>query len=65
MVKNMPANARDIRDVGWIPALGRSLEKEMATHRSILAWKIPLQRSLVGYSPGDGEELDTAEHTAQ
>ena len=26
------------------------LEKEMATHFSILAWEIP-QRSLVGYSP--------------
>ena len=24
MVKNMPANAGDTRDVGWIPALGRS-----------------------------------------
>ena len=27
------------------------LEKEMATHSSILAWEIPGQRSLVGYSP--------------
>ena len=26
------------------------LEEEMATHSSILAWRIP-QRSLVGYSP--------------
>ena len=25
----------------WIPGPGRSLEKEMATHPSILAWKIP------------------------
>ena len=28
-------------DPGSIPGLGRSLEKEMATHFSILAWKIP------------------------
>ena len=28
-------------DLGSIPALGRSLEKEMATHSSILAWEIP------------------------
>ena len=28
-------------DVGSIPGLGRSLEKEMATHSSILAWEIP------------------------
>ena len=27
------------------------LEKEMAIHSSILAWKIHGQRSLVGYSP--------------
>ena len=37
-VKNLPANAGD---TGLIPGLGRSLEKEMATHSSILAWKIP------------------------
>ena len=28
-------------DMGSIPGLGDSLEKEMATHSSILAWKIP------------------------
>ena len=28
-------------DPGLIPGLGRSLEKEMATHFSILAWRIP------------------------
>ena len=27
------------------------LEKEMATHSSILAWRIPRTRSLAGYSP--------------
>ena len=26
-------------DLGSIPGLGRSMEKEMATHSSILAWK--------------------------
>ena len=85
MVKNLPANAGDVRDSGLIPGLGRSLggghgnplqysclenpmdrgawqeatvhgvaksqtqlselmeslEKEMETHSSILAWKIP------------------------
>ena len=24
MVKNLPANAEDLRDMGWIPGLGRS-----------------------------------------
>ena len=41
MGKNLPANAGDIRDVGSIPGWGRSLEQEMATHSSTLAWKIP------------------------
>ena len=41
MVKNLPANVRDIRDVGLLPGLGRSLEKGMETHSSILAWRIP------------------------
>ena len=41
MVKNLPANARDtetrVQSLGWEDPLG----KEMATHSSILAWKIP------------------------
>ena len=28
-------------DAGLIPGSGRSLEKEMATHSSILVWEIP------------------------
>ena len=37
----------------WVQSLGREdpLEKEMATHSSILAWKSHGQRSLVGNSP--------------
>ena len=38
MVKNLPANAGD---VSLILGLGRSLEKEMATHSNIPAWRIP------------------------
>ena len=34
MVKNLPANAGDAREVGLIPGSGRS-------HSSILAWEIP------------------------
>ena len=41
VVNNLPANAGDTRDVSSIPGSGRFLEKEMATHSSILAWKIP------------------------
>ena len=38
-------------DPGSIPESGRSLEKEMATHSSILAGESHGQRSLAGYSP--------------
>ena len=41
VLKNLPANAGDVRDVDSIPGLGRSLEKGMATHSNILAWRIP------------------------
>ena len=41
MVKNPPANSGDARDAALIPGSGRSLEEEMATHSSILAWRIP------------------------
>ena len=37
MVKNLPANVRDIKDVGWFPGLGRSLEDGIVTHYSIVA----------------------------
>ena len=40
-VKNPPANPGDIRDVGFIPGQEDSLEEGMATHSSILAWRIP------------------------
>jgi len=39
--KESICQCRRHRDVGSIPGLGRSLEKEMETHSSILAWKIP------------------------
>ena len=39
VVKNPPANAGDTRDPGSIPGPKDPLEKEMATHSSILAWK--------------------------
>ena len=37
VVKNLLANAGDIRDVSSILGLGRSLEEDLATHSSILA----------------------------
>ena len=40
-----------------------ALEKEMATHSSVLAWRIPGQRSLVGCCLWGHTELDTTEVT--
>ena len=44
----------------WVLSLGREdrLEKEMATHSSILAWRIPWTEEPVGH-----KELDTTEVT--
>ena len=41
MVKNLPTNAGDARDMGSAPGSGKSLKEELAPHYSILAWKIP------------------------
>ena len=41
VVKNPPGNARDIRDEGLIPGLGRSPGEGNSNTLSILAWEIP------------------------
>ena len=47
----------------WVRSLGQEdpLEKEMATHSSILAWRILWTRSLAGYSLWGCRESDTTE----
>ena len=40
VVKNLPTNAGDIRDVGSVPGLVDPLEEGMTTHSSILARRI-------------------------
>ena len=47
MIKSPPAMHTQVRSLGWKDPLERS----MATHASIVAWKIHGQRSLAGYSP--------------
>ena len=59
MVKNLPANAGD---VGSVPRLGRSLKKEMATHSSIVAGKIPRTEECGGLqAPWGCKESDMTE----
>ena len=41
VVKNLPAGAGDAGDLSSIPSQEDTLEEEMATHSSILAWEIP------------------------
>ena len=38
-----------------------ALEKEMATHTSILAWEIPQEKGLAGYNSWSCKELDMTE----
>ena len=58
-VKNMPAIQETwVRSLGWKDPL----EKGMATHTSILAWRIPRTEEPGGlYSPWGREESDTTE----
>ena len=41
MVRNSNANAGDVRDTGLISVSEDPLEKGMATHSSVLTWRIP------------------------
>ena len=59
MAKNLPANGRRPGFDLWIRKI--SLEKGMATHSSILAWRIPWTGELEDYSPWGHKESDTTE----
>ena len=60
VVKNLPANAGDIRDSGLISGSGRSPGEENGNSlQYFLPGKSLGQRSLVGYSPRGRKELDT------
>ena len=57
-LKHLPSMQESwVRSLGWEDPL----EKEIATHSSILAWKPHGQRSLVGYTPRGSKESDTTE----
>ena len=47
----------------WVRSLGREdpLEKEIATHSNILAWRIPWMEELGGLQSMDCKESDTTE----
>ena len=60
VVKNLPANAGDIRDTGSIPGLGRCPGGGHDNPFQYSCLENPYgQRSLVGYSPRGSRESDT------
>ena len=57
-VKNLPAMQETwVRFLGWED----TLEKEMATHSSILAWRIPWTEEPGGLQSMGSQESDTTE----
>ena len=58
MVKNLSAMKKtQVLSLGWED----TLEKEMATHSSILAWRIPWMEGLGGLQSTGRKELGTTE----
>ena len=59
MVKNLPAmQETGVLSLGWEDPL----QKEIATHSSILAWRIPWTEEPGGHSPWCRTELGATEH---
>ena len=59
VIKNLPAKKRIwVQSLGWKDAL----EKEMATHSSILAWEIPWTEEPGRLQSMGSQESDTTEH---
>ena len=67
VLKNLPANAEDLRDTGSIPGLGRFLGGRHGNPLQCSCLENPiscLAKLLVGYSPEGCTELGTTEMTA-
>ena len=63
VVRKLPANAEDIRDVGLIPGSRRVSEESMAAHCSIVAWRILWTEKPGRHSPWGHKESDITEAT--
>ena len=61
MVKNLPANAGDAREMGSTRSQENPLEKERTTSSSILAWKIPQTEKPGGLQSMELQKLHTTE----
>ena len=66
--KNPPANAGDVQDMGSISGLEDPLEEGVATHSSILGWRISWIEELGGLQSMGLQKLrfySVTRHTAQ
>ena len=62
VVKNLPANAGDTRDLGRSLGQEDPLEEEMATRSSILAWRIPWTEEPGGLQSTGSQSQTRLEH---
>ena len=62
VVKNLPANAGDLRDVGLIPGSGRSLGRGHGNPLQYSCLENPMDRELVGYSPWGRKRVNMTGH---
>ena len=58
---NSKESACNVGDLGFIPGSGRSLETGMATHSTILAWRIPRTEKPGGLQSMGSQESDVIE----
>ena len=63
VVKNLPANARDLTNVGLIPGLGRSPGREHENPLQYSCLENPIDRGAGGLQSVDRIESDTTEAT--
>ena len=61
--KNLPAEAGEVREVGSIPGGKDPLGEEMATHPSILAWRVPWTEEPGGLQPTESQRIRHTETT--
>ena len=61
VVKNLPGNAGDARDVGLIPGAGKSLGVENGSPLQYSCLENSTDRGVVGYSPWGYKQVDMTE----
>ena len=60
-ISDIKESTCNVGDQGSVPGLGRSPEKRMETHSSILAWRIPWTEKTGRQNPWSHKALDTTE----